>query len=77
MSKGWTRRPSAVDRKDYDASWERTFGAKGGLEGLLDSVDSTPLDGLDGQSPEPTFGMHPCDVADTMTPYFKDQRSRA
>lgn len=80
MSKGHTRRPSVVDRKAFDSSWEQTFGANGGLESLLDAVDSTSLDGLTGgraEAAEPLFGMDPCDVADTMTQGFKDQRSRA
>lgn len=88
MSKGWGRRPAFVDRAEYDASWDRIFtknpdsssdqpvSADGVLAGK--SADSPPAGHPTADTSIPVeFGMHPCDVADTMTPFFRDGRSRA
>ena len=81
MSKGHTRRPSAVDRKEWEAAYEAIF-ACGKLPDpypdpadwqFVESVD-IPLKAVEAREQRQ---MDPCDIADTMTPWFDDQRGRA
>lgn len=74
MSKGHTRRPSAVGRSEWESQFDRIFAVR--------EPDSEPEPDL-SYSSEPAHllskvrTMDPCDIADTPTPYFDDQRSRA
>ena len=54
MSKGWTRRPSLVDRKDFDAAWEATFRGEVESERACECwrFESTVCDICQGVDPE-------------------------